>query len=90
MTNKVTVKNLKVLKLMRELDYDPIRELILLSRDQDITPGNKIAIHKELACYAAPKLKSIEPAKSDAATDMGVEIVQFSKEKPPKEKALVN
>lgn len=50
----------KVLDLLEELDFDPLRELVTIYRDPDTEKRTKVRIAIELAQFVAPKLKAVD------------------------------
>jgi hypothetical protein len=50
----------QVNKLCRDENYDPLREMILLAKEPTTPLDHRVTLHKELAQYVAPKLKSVE------------------------------
>jgi len=81
--NEVSIKSLKILQLMRDMDYNPIKELILMvqaSGAEELEIPQKIRIHTELAGYCAPKLKSVEISSNLDGELESIKIVKYSED----------
>jgi hypothetical protein len=67
----------RIIHLMNERNYDPIRELIKIANNNNTEEEVRISIHKELAQYIAPKLKSTDLQVS-GDLQLTVNVVKFS------------
>lgn len=67
----------RIIGLMNERNYDPIRELIKIANNNTTDEKTRIEIHKELAQYIAPKLKSTDLQVS-GDLQLTVNVVKFS------------
>jgi hypothetical protein len=67
----------RIVHLMNERNYDPIRELIKIANNNMTDEKTRIEIHKELAQYIAPKLKSSDLQVS-GDLQLTVNVVKFS------------
>ena len=69
-TNTLGGVRADVVRLCKEKNYDPIKELIDIAQSDDpmVPLDVKVNIHKELLNYMAPKLKSIDMEKRGTET----------------------
>lgn len=67
----------RIIALMNERHYDPIRELIKIANNTATDQETRISIHKELAQYIAPKLKSTDLQISGDLT-LTVNVLKFT------------
>lgn len=63
--------------LCKRQGYDPIEEMIALAQDEDTPIDLKVRIHKEIAEYTVPKLRSID-INANVTTGLTVNVVKFS------------
>lgn len=77
----------RLIHLMNERDYDPIRELIKIANNNTTAEEVRISIHKELAQYIAPKLKSTDLQVS-GDLQLTVNVVKFSQQLAPNREAI--
>jgi len=61
-------------KTLKELDFNPVKELILLAESVDTSPQQKISICKELIRVSYPKLKA-ENAPSETFVPSIIKLV---------------
>jgi hypothetical protein len=67
----------RIIALMNERNYDPIRELIKIANNSTTDEKTRIEIHKDLAQYIAPKLKATDLQVS-GDLQLTVNVVKFS------------
>ncbi len=67
----------RIIHLMNERNYDPIRELIRIANNNLTDEKTRIEIHKELAQYIAPKLRSADLQVS-GDLQLTVNVVKFT------------
>ncbi len=67
----------RIIHLMNERNYDPIREMIKIANNNATDERVRLEIHKELAQYIAPKLKSTDLQVS-GDLQLTVNVVKFS------------
>jgi hypothetical protein len=67
----------RIIHLMNERNYDPIREMIKIANNNNTDEKVRLEIHKELAQYIAPKLKSTDLQVS-GDLQLTVNVVKFS------------
>lgn len=63
--------------LMRKHNYDPLEELMLIATDDTYPLETRISIHKEMANYVAPKLKSTDIVV-EQSMDITVKLISFA------------
>jgi len=69
----------RVLDLLEELEFDPLRELVTLYRDPKTDRRTKVRIASELAQFVAPKLKAIDV---QGASSPGITINLIQRQRP--------
>lgn len=74
----------RAINIMESYGYDPIEQLVISAQSADTSASDKISVHKELAKYIYPQLKSIDH-KHTVSGGLSVEIIQFSQ---PKEEPI--
>lgn len=73
-------------EIMDEMEYNPIKEMVLMAKDLETPNDLRLACNKELMKYYAPQLKSIEVSARQAPV-INVTINTFAEpgqEEPPR------
>lgn len=63
--------------------YNPIEAMMELVKSSNVTIEHQIALHKELAKYYAPQLKSVEVDVGIHGEGFQLHVVQYTKEPMP-------
>lgn len=67
---------MRIIELCNGKKYDPIASLIDMVQNDALEPDTKVAIHRELAQYVAPKIKAIE-VTGDVDLNINITVKKF-------------
>ena len=67
----------QVRKLCMDENYDPLREMVVLAKDPGTPLDHRVTLHKELAQYVAPKLKSMD-LTAEVSGGIQVNVLKFA------------
>jgi len=83
-----SITELRVLveKVALKHSYNPVEELILLTRSDEIKEAEKISIHKALLPFLAPQLATPKAVKEGAEDGGGVKVTITQFQFPDREK----